>query len=135
MSYTRTTRRGFTAIELLIVVAIIGLLAAMTAGAVFRTLRSQDASYTEATLTKLASLLENHWSAVVDAAKRDYDSLPAPSKQALVTLGDNNITQQPQPHPRRPSGPPGLFLHPPCGAGTPRHSPSNRCCGRSAFHP
>ncbi len=100
---TRQVRRGMTLIELLIVMAIISMLAALTAGAVFRIKETQEKSFTETTLRKLGSILDQHWKAVVDSAKQEYNSLPNDIKQNLIVLADNTTAGpgQPKPHPRR----------------------------------
>ena len=64
-------RPGFTLIELLIVIAIIGVLAALSAGAYFRIADGQRASATEATLSKLNTGLDRRWRAVIDQAAKD----------------------------------------------------------------
>ena len=63
------SRAAFTLIELLIVIAIIALLVTLSVAAVFRTLASQQARATEATLEKVASVLDRQVKAVVDEAK------------------------------------------------------------------
>jgi prepilin-type N-terminal cleavage/methylation domain-containing protein len=95
-------RLGFTTIELLVVLAIVGLLGAIAASAVFRVRATAEKSATEQTITKLASALDVHWKAVIDAAKKDYDGLPPQIKQNLIALADNlRASGLPQPHPRR----------------------------------
>lgn len=97
-------RRGFTAIELLIVVTIIALLAALTAGAVFRTLRVQEGAASDAALVRLGSALESQWRVVAETAKSEYDGLPAEVKQSLLLLADTGAPgagATPSPHPRR----------------------------------
>lgn len=94
-------RRAFTLVELLIVISIIALLAAVTAGAAYRLKQSQDKSFTETTLAKLASALDAHWKVTIDAARREYDALPVPIRQNLIALADNQGANMPQPHPRR----------------------------------
>lgn len=93
-------RAGFTAIEVLIVVAIIALLISIAAGALIRVKAASERSATEATLTKLASILDRHWKAVIDSAKKEYDGLPNNIKQNLITLADNQPVTA-TPHPRR----------------------------------
>ncbi|MBX7104456.1 MAG: prepilin-type N-terminal cleavage/methylation domain-containing protein [Gemmataceae bacterium] len=103
MPRIRLRRSGFTAIELLIVVTILGIIAALTAGAVVRVMASAEKSATETTLTKLASVLDIHWKAVIDSAKKEYDGLPSGIKANLLALADNqaNTPATPKPHPRR----------------------------------
>lgn len=103
MRRTHTARSGYTAVEILIVVTILGILAALVTGAVVRVIGSSEKGATETTLTKLASLLDVHWKATIDSARKEYDSLPAGIKQALLTLADNQTASAttPVPHPRR----------------------------------
>ena len=62
-------RRGFSLIEVLVVISIIGVLAAISAGAMFRLRAAQVTNNTEGTLSKLHGLMMTRWSAVVDQAK------------------------------------------------------------------
>jgi prepilin-type N-terminal cleavage/methylation domain-containing protein len=99
MNKQRTiARAGFTAIEILIVVAIIALLMSITAGALIRVKAASERTATETTLTKLASMLDRHWKAVIDLAKKEYDGLPTNIKQNLIALADNT---SPPSDPRR----------------------------------
>ena len=66
----RHSRRGVTVLELLIVIGIISMLGAMTAGAMFKLKTQQEATATETTIKKLASILDQHWKAVVDSAQK-----------------------------------------------------------------
>ncbi len=64
---TTTARRaGMTLIELLVVMAIIGVLASLTIGAVFTVRESQMKSFTETTLQKLQSALDQQYKAVLE---------------------------------------------------------------------
>jgi prepilin-type N-terminal cleavage/methylation domain-containing protein len=103
VSHHEHRRPGFTAIEMLVVIAIVGLLAAITAGAVIRTLRSQEESFTETTIEKLASALDVQWKKVIDTSRRDYEALPNDVRQNLIEMADNaiNTPGTPKPHPRR----------------------------------
>src|SRR5689334_7036861 len=60
------TRRAFTLIELLIVMAIIAALASLAVGAVLTVRDSQMKSVTETTVQKLASALDQHWKGSLD---------------------------------------------------------------------
>src|SRR5205085_2809037 len=82
-------RRGQTLIELVIVITILALLMSLVAGAVFRVRESQEQRFTEATLQKLGSLLEQHWRVTIDTARKQYDTLPKEIKQNLIKLADN----------------------------------------------
>jgi len=75
----------------------------LAAAGVVRVRASSLRSATEATLTKLASLLDVQWKAVLDSAKAEYDGLPSNIKQGLLELANNptNPVTQPQPQPRQ----------------------------------
>src|SRR5437868_1201971 len=66
---TSAVRPAFSLMELLIVIAIIGILAALTAGGVMKVVSSQQQSESERTVHKTAELLKRHWKAVVDDAR------------------------------------------------------------------
>jgi prepilin-type N-terminal cleavage/methylation domain-containing protein len=69
MSFRRTA--GFTLVELLVVFAIIAILAALTATAVFKVISVQRNSNTELTIKAASSLLSKHWTYVVNSAKNE----------------------------------------------------------------
>ena len=62
-------RRGFTLIEILVVISLIAVLAALSVGALFRVRAAQQTSNTEGTLGKLDTLMMARWSAVLTKAK------------------------------------------------------------------
>ncbi|MFO0809189.1 MAG: type II secretion system protein [Gemmataceae bacterium] len=64
-------RAGVTLIELLVVMAIIATLASLVVGAVFTLRESQMKSFSETTIQKLASSLDQQWKAVLDQARSD----------------------------------------------------------------
>lgn len=74
---TAARRPGFSLIELLVVVGILGLLAAVGAAAFLLVGASQRVSATESTVAKLAALLERKRAAVVDAINSGKDAVPA----------------------------------------------------------
>jgi prepilin-type N-terminal cleavage/methylation domain-containing protein len=93
---SRLVRRpGFTLIEMLIVVAIIGILVALTAGAVMQVMATQQDHATEATLEKLDNALDHQWKAVIDAAKDEWrKSQPVSGLQGnLMTWAGNSPDQ------------------------------------------
>lgn len=68
-SQRKVFRAAFTLIELMVVVAIIALLVALTAGAVMRYLSTQKGNNTETTITTVDSELKKHWQKVIDQSK------------------------------------------------------------------
>ena len=70
-------RRGFTLIEILVVISLIAVLAALSVGALFRVRAAQQTNNTEGTLGKLDTLLMARWSAVLVNAKNPPDLLIA----------------------------------------------------------
>jgi prepilin-type N-terminal cleavage/methylation domain-containing protein len=86
-------RAGFTLIEMLIVIAIIGVLIALTASAVVQVMGSQQVHATEATLQKLDGAFNHQYIATRDAARDEYHKgqQPAASLQpTLMTWANNN---------------------------------------------
>jgi prepilin-type N-terminal cleavage/methylation domain-containing protein len=82
-----TTRRGFTLVELLIVLAILGLLMSLTAGAAILVMGYQRQSNTETTIRTLYTALDHQWKAVVEAA--DRETIPS-SVVTMATAGNFN---------------------------------------------
>jgi prepilin-type N-terminal cleavage/methylation domain-containing protein len=70
-SIQRTQRQGFTLVELLIAMAIIGTLAAITLLAVGRTRESEELRNSSMTLQVIDGILQQQLKVVVDKAKRD----------------------------------------------------------------
>jgi prepilin-type N-terminal cleavage/methylation domain-containing protein len=83
----RTTRRrrGFTLIELMVVIALIAVIAALAAGTFFRIQAGENQRATESTLNKLHSLLDGKWKAVLDDAKKG-----APAEYVSIAGGDRD---------------------------------------------
>src|SRR4051794_620011 len=64
-------RFAFTMVELLIVIAIMAVLVALTASAVSQVASAQQKSVTDHLLTRLSSELTGQWTPVVDQARQD----------------------------------------------------------------
>lgn len=64
-------RPAFSLIELLVVMGIIGLLAALVAAAVSKVIPAQQQRNTTITLRKLNGMLQSHWRAVIEDAKEE----------------------------------------------------------------
>jgi prepilin-type N-terminal cleavage/methylation domain-containing protein len=73
----RIHRPGFTLVELIVVIAIIAILAALTTGAVMRYYGVQQQTNTETVIRKVYGAFERQWQAVIDQANRE--PLPPPS--------------------------------------------------------
>lgn len=88
MKTTRVRQRGFTLIELLVVVAIIVLLASLTAGTYFRVYAGEKVRATNATAVKLNTGVDRAWSAILDAAAEDASK--GAIHPAVMTLAGND---------------------------------------------
>jgi prepilin-type N-terminal cleavage/methylation domain-containing protein len=64
-------RAGFTLVELLVVMAIIATLAALTVSATMRVITVQDEATTKTLIQKVHSTLQKHWEAVIDKASKE----------------------------------------------------------------
>jgi prepilin-type N-terminal cleavage/methylation domain-containing protein len=67
----RAARAGFTLIEILVVLTIIGVLAALSAGVVLRYIEVQKSSNTRTALDKLGTALRSQWDVVAEKASRE----------------------------------------------------------------
>jgi prepilin-type N-terminal cleavage/methylation domain-containing protein len=88
----RSSRSAFTLIELLSVIAIIGVLMAIAVGTYFRVRLSQEEGATETTIAKIHSQLDQQWRAVLDNARDESTSRPSKVPVNVLTLaGDDNL--------------------------------------------
>ena len=82
---SRTSRPGFTLVELLVTISIIAILGALLAGGVMSWMSSQARRNTEAEIRTLHNALLQHWDAVVTDAKNEKTIPPA-----IIAFADNN---------------------------------------------
>src|SRR6266849_10261564 len=78
---------GFTLVEMLVVLAIIGLLAAITAGVFALVIGTQRSSTTLATIQTLTKVLNQQWAAVV--AKANQEDIPP----IVLAMASSNFSQ------------------------------------------
>src|SRR4029077_4860779 len=80
----RGLRPGFTLIELIIVITIIAVLAALATGVAMRFFGIQQQRNTEVTVTKLYEGLKEQWDTVIRQAKDPQQEPISPQAQALA---------------------------------------------------
>jgi prepilin-type N-terminal cleavage/methylation domain-containing protein len=85
-------RAGVTLVELLVVMAIIGVLASLTIGAVINVRASQEKSFTEATIKKLMTPLDQGFKAVFDQVREELGNSTNTTLQLiLANLAGNDM--------------------------------------------
>jgi prepilin-type N-terminal cleavage/methylation domain-containing protein len=88
---TQRRRAGFTLIELLVVIFIIAVLAALTAGTIFKFWSVQPVSNTKAELKLLQTALHKKWMEVTDLANSSRDDANyKPHRDKLLDLARGN---------------------------------------------
>ena len=80
----RPPRAGFTLVELLVVLAIIGLVISITAATAMRVLSQQKATNTNVLIRTLSAALNQHWMAVVEQARKE-------SPDAVLGLAGDDV--------------------------------------------
>jgi prepilin-type N-terminal cleavage/methylation domain-containing protein len=86
---TVARRRGFTLVELLLVVALMAVLVALSTGAYFRIRASELVRATEATESKLNTLMDKRWTAIRDQADSDLKT-GTPAVGAVLQFAGND---------------------------------------------
>ena len=77
-------RAGFTLVELMVVVAIIGVIVTLTTAAAMQAISYQRSSTTDETIKAVSSFLEQQWTAVL--TKANTDPIPA----SVMTMAGGN---------------------------------------------
>ena len=90
MRRTLSRRGGFTLVELLAVVAILGLLAALGTAAFLRARSGQEVKASEATVSTLRGLFDTRWKAVTDDARGDASNGRIPAAVVTFAGGDKD---------------------------------------------
>jgi prepilin-type N-terminal cleavage/methylation domain-containing protein len=81
MSQTKSVRRGFTLVELTVVVALIAVLVALSAGVAWNVVASQRSARTDDTIRTIDKVFKIHWRKVIEDADSEQ---PSPGVVALA---------------------------------------------------
>ena len=73
LAKTNARRSAFTLIEMLVVIAIIGILVSLTGVAVFRLIGTQQSANTKSELSRLEGELQKQWRAAADKFAQGAD--------------------------------------------------------------
>src|SRR5438093_10347247 len=87
------TRGAFTLVEMLVVIAIIGILAALTAVGVTKVIAVQRSSNTQGTISTVYKVLNEHWASVADSAKKET-GLDLPFQAINGIFGPDNTGER-----------------------------------------
>jgi prepilin-type N-terminal cleavage/methylation domain-containing protein len=79
------SRSGFTLIEMLVVIGIISVLLALTAGAAIQVFAEQQKRVSQDRVTNVSSMLDQQWKAAVDDARSINSSAIPPGVQNMAT--------------------------------------------------
>jgi prepilin-type N-terminal cleavage/methylation domain-containing protein len=97
---------GFSLIELMVVLTIIGILMALASAAVFRVLESQKDANSQNTVAKTSDALQKHWTALITQARKE-NIPPAVIKPGgvapqlgLAAMAQGDLSQPPAIPPR-----------------------------------
>jgi prepilin-type N-terminal cleavage/methylation domain-containing protein len=80
------SRVAFTLVEMLVVIAVIGILAALTAAGVYKVIGVQRSSNTKSTMASVYRVLQEHWQAVIADARKET-GLEIPFQQIDTLFG------------------------------------------------
>ena len=89
-THTRTRRGGFTLVELIVAIALIAVLIALSAGAFLKVRNTAQEQSTTSMLTKVDTGFMAGWSAVLDKAAEDHRTNKIPDPIVVYAGGDRD---------------------------------------------